>query len=173
MATATVTLTPTVPPDYPLINVGPGDGLYETIPDGGEFVIDLGTPITVSGSPDRAYDLVYYERQYDATTILMDWVVLDLFNSTNGTWYNVFYWGNGIPDLNSNVSAFPENDNEPIPLSALYQHAGSPQTGILIDVDALGLPAGDYQMLRIYVPNAGGDGVSIDAVEVLSPKVPY
>jgi hypothetical protein len=166
--------------DISVINIGPGDGAYVTIPDGAAVVIDLGTPLVVTGNPDSAYDLVYYEHQDGATTnILMDWVEIDLFNSNDGKWYPIFYWGNFVPDLNSTISAYTENDNEPIPMSVLYQSGGSPQTGILLDVDAVGspftpLPAGNYQLMRIYAPPGGaGEGCDVDAIQILSPKIGY
>jgi hypothetical protein len=164
--------------DVTNIEVGPGDGDYVTMPDGSTVVINLGTLITVTGSPDNAYDLAYYEHLYDLDTslILMDCLMIDLLNTGDSQWYNVLTWCDGSPDSNTNIAAyFPESDNQPIPITALYQSGGSPQTGILIDVDAApGIATGDYQFLRIYaMPTAGGDGCDVDSFEVLSPKVPY
>jgi len=112
----------------------------------------------------------------------MDWVILQI--STDGTsWYTIFYWGDGNPDLNSNVAGYlPETDNLPIPLSALYGSLPY-QTGIEIDVDgALGVavpgeladtvpgpvPNGSYRYLRIYSPLGGADnGLQFDSLQIL------
>lgn len=96
----------------------------------------------------------------------MDSVIVQIANDPGGPWFTIFNWGNGSPDTNTNVSSYPENDNEPIPLSALYN--GPPQTGITIDVDGAGVPAGTYQYLVIIAPStAANDGADVDSIEIL------
>jgi uncharacterized repeat protein (TIGR01451 family) len=154
-------------------DAGSPDGGILPLPANSVLIIDLGTPIVVSGVPDPppppdTWDLVYYE--YDAGGfILLDWIILEIGETQTGPiWYQVFNWGGGGPDTNSNVGGFIEDDNASIPLASLY---GSPlQTGIAIDVDALGIPAGNYQFVRITSPDdsgAGNDGAQVDSLEVL------
>jgi hypothetical protein len=152
------------------INIGPGDGAYITLPDGTTLDINLPIPIIVSGAPEPAYDLVYYEHPFDAIDIHMDWIIIQISETgASGTWYTVFNWGDYVADNNTNVAGFtPEDDNLPIPMASLYGIPPAPKTGIAIDVDSLGIPAGTYGWLRLFVPVGGaGDGADVDAIEVL------
>jgi hypothetical protein len=128
----------------------------------------LSSPINAGdlGSPD----LIFYEIAV-GVNIQMDWVEVRIANDLAGPWYTVLYWGDGNPDINTNISAYAaggENDNEIIPQSApLY---GTPpfQTGITIDVDGAGVPAGTYQYLLVVIPMGGMDGDGqCDSIEIL------
>jgi hypothetical protein len=128
----------------------------------------LSTPITGGSGPD----LVYYERY--APPLPSDHVDLDavqiLISSDGVTWHQVFYWGGGGDDTNTNVdvpidACITEVDNCSILDTSLYNF-----TGIAIDIDSLGL-SGSYPWIRITSPGAaGGDtdgGCDIDAIEIL------
>ena len=85
-------------------------------------------------------------------------MVVQVATSLSGPWYTVFYWGDGIADMNSNVGqngyGAPENDNEPIPFTDLYASPLNPlllPTGISLDIDARA-PTGIYPYVRIYAP---------------------
>jgi len=176
--TSTATFTATATSTLPVgIDIGPPNGDHTTgFPvNGSSLILDLGsTPIIVNGPSDTNYDFVYYEwGNGTPPDVFLDCVILSI--SIDGiAFYPVFYWGDGIPDNNSNVWMFPpENDNQQIPFAALY---GTPplQSGILVDVDNSSLsnpPNGSYRYLKIEVPllapvSDNGDGVDIDAIEV-------
>jgi hypothetical protein len=154
LPTASPPVTSTVVPGYVLItpapaslNVGIPDGNIASPADGTYYVINA--PVIVNGPSDTDYDLAYYESDTGGS-VQMDWIIVGITNDPAGiTYYEVFNWGNNLPDRNSNVNtdtladpptdpANPEADNEPIATSELYQDPSapsSPQTGILIDVD--------------------------------------
>ena len=170
-------------------NVGAPNGLTFSISCGSEVVVDLGgTPAGTNGNED--YDLVYYELgQSDPPTstsfIFMDWLVLQVGQTTAGPWFTVFYWGDDVVDTNSNIGPTYGGDgngeinNEVIPTTAMY--GTSPYTtGITIDIDARA-PVGTYQYVRLYAPggppspSGGGgplDAPNIDAIEVPAIPIP-
>lgn len=213
--TPVVTASPTLPPVTSTIdpaltqlvstpsgmNVGEPDGNSASgsgFSDGSYFVIDLGSsPIVVNATPDGNYDLVFYEDENPdgSGLVAMDQVIIGISNDPNGTtYYQVFNWGDGVPDANTNVDTTvlgvptAEVDNQNIPTNDLYEDpASSPppsngQTGILIDVDQADShpPPGSYQYIVIIAPpasnpnNAGDDGQvdSVDVTEVSSPAPP-
>lgn len=118
--------------------------------------------VIVEPTPDDNYDLVYYEWN-NGGTVYLDWIIIGITNDPTGsTYYEVFNWGNGTPDMNSNVgdiaaAAGDEYDDHPIPVSDNTEvpvqppedqlhdpdhdpgppedNGPLPQTGILIDVD--------------------------------------
>ena len=152
-----------IPPGEP--NIGAPNGIIAEIGCGQARIIDLGaSPITTH--PD--YDLVYYEYENPSGFVSMDWVIVQVGAEVSGPWYTVFYWGDGLPDANTNLAglSLPENDNLPIPITELY---GSPPyiSGITIDVDQRA-PAGVYQYLRLLSPFGGdNDGAQVDAIQLL------
>jgi hypothetical protein len=151
------------------------------IPDGYYVIITLSTPIVVVGISDTGYDLAYYERQLDNIAmppnggVQMDNVILSISTAVNGTYYQIFNWGDGTADTNSNlgdvvITTGTENDNQPIDASEFY--GTYPQdTGVLIDVDNAPShpPPGNYAYLAIQAPVAppSNDGADVDAVEVV------
>ena len=160
--------TPTNTSDPIEPDFGAPDGNVYILSDGACLSFDLGaaTAIVVGGTPESAYDLVYYEMTENSSVIFMDWMIMQIAELSGGPWYTVFNWGDSIPDLNSNISGINESDNQPINLNQLY--GSSLQTGITIDIDGVGVPAGTYQWLQICAPAGGdGDGLEIDALEVL------
>ncbi|MCE7860249.1 MAG: hypothetical protein DYG86_10735 [Chloroflexi bacterium CFX2] len=145
----------------------------------GTYVI-LGLNVTVEATPDGNYDLAVYEfLNYDV--IYLDWFVVGITNDDTGaTYYEVFNWGNGIPDNNSNVAdlaAGGELDNEEVDPSQLYDSDGAgpaPQTGILIDVDdgtSGRPPPGTYGFVVIISPTDGVDAVQVDAVQTVEVPI--
>ena len=85
----------------------------------------------------------------------------------SSTWSMVFNWGDGISSNNGSLgSTHPENDNENIPFADLY---GTPlQTGIAIDLNAVGITSGTYPCLRLSAPLGGAnDPAQTDSIEVL------
>src|SRR5689334_23653400 len=97
-------LTPITPP--PGATVGPPDGNIPTIPDGSYFLLDINSnPIIVDGTGETNYDMVFYESD-TGTNIQMDQIIIGITNDTlwlTYQYYEVFNWGDGAPDANSNV----------------------------------------------------------------------
>lgn len=182
-STATPTKTPTlVPTGYPStmdpsltgplpIDITGPDGNSSGIPQGSYAVIDLGTsnPVMIYGPLDtNFYEIVYYELENGASgNIQLDNVVLGISNDPLGlTFYKVFDWGDGIIDFNTNVSSWPEVDNQVIPMASLYNG-----TGILIDADNAAseppLILGGYRYLVIISPvKPALDTVEVDAIAI-------
>ncbi len=181
--TATPTGTPStldpasqIPPP-PNVNTDVPDGNWDTVPAGNYFVIP--GSIVVNVTPDGNYDLAYYETLFGSANIQMDWVIIGISHLSDGSqYYEVFNWGHGGPDMNTNVgdvaaSTGTENDNQIIPTTELYDPDGAgsaPQTGILIDVDTASSnpPPGTYEYIVVINPpdNPPPDNTQLDAVVV-------
>lgn len=164
-ATATPTVTPTIAPPPGGVNIGPGDGVWEPIDNDIPLIIDMGTML-ISTSGDNQYDMVYYER-VNGPGIYLDCVILELGNSADGPWLQVFYWCDGVDDANTNIAGYPENDSEWIPETVLYHPSLSPKNGVTIDIDPF-VPPGTYRYVRITspsVPDTDG-GADFDAISI-------
>jgi hypothetical protein len=108
----------------------------------------------------------------------MDSVIVGISqNSSGNPYYEVFNWGDGVADTNTNVDSNlpaipPETDNATIATSDLYGTAPN-QTGITIDVDNASShpPPGSYPYVVIIAPASppgdGNDGAEVDSVETL------
>ena len=142
-----------------------------TTPDGIIYNVNSGEYLTlnIQLTTGPGWDVVYYERP-NASGVLLDWVIMEV--STDGAnWFQIFNWGDELPDRNTNVNyeILPdspqtpeERDQREIPSSVLYN-----STGIAIDLDALGL-SGTYSYIRFYAPPGDIDGHSeVDAIQVL------
>ncbi|MBL8062418.1 MAG: hypothetical protein JNK32_05325 [Anaerolineales bacterium] len=179
-------VTSTPDPSYTLVTPAPADLGVGTPPDGnignitnGQYVV-IGLSIVVGPTPDNNYDLVLYE--YDnGGQIALDWIIIGISIYSDGReYYEVFNWGNGTPDTNSNVGdvAGAETDNQSVPLTELHDpdDAGpAPQTGILIDVDnaTSAPPAGTYDYIVVISPLGGsGDPAQVDSIEVTEVPIP-
>jgi len=145
-------------------------------------------------TPDNNYDLVFYENQEAAGFIRLDRIIIGISKFADGQiYYEVFNWGNGIPDTNTNVDTNilppdnsttncdtdPECDNRIIPTSELYDpdDGPAPPTGILIDVDTApsSPPPGNYNYIVIISPVDTGpekDPSQIDAIVVTEVEIP-
>jgi hypothetical protein len=179
-----------VPPDGNPAGL-PSDPLL--FPSGSYTIINLGSgSVHVSGTPDAFYDLIFYESTAPGnnTVIYLDKIVIGISKVNDGSYYEVFNWGDDNRDENTNVDfnilptdsspscAEPECDNRVIPLEStavppepiLYKDPVSGVgTGILIDVDNAPSkpPEGDYGYLVIVSPSSGGpDEAQVDAVVV-------
>jgi hypothetical protein len=175
MPTSTSTPTPTatwalcpgnIPAGEP--DIGSPDGTFATIACDTYLNIDLDAYSAPHITSHSGYDFVYFE-QAACGGICLDWVRVDV-SADNGNWVTIFNWGDGIPDNNTNIASYSaggEDDNEPIPASALYCDSGH-CTGIEIDVDSLGaVPSGGYRYIRIWSPrNPNNDGSEVDALLV-------
>ncbi len=150
-----------------------------SVVDGTYIVINLS--VTVSSSPDGNYDLALYEYNNNGF-VYMDWVIVGITNSADGSqYYEVFNWGNGTPDNNSNVGdvAGTEGDDQQVDPSEFYDPDGAgtaPQTGILIDVDTAtsAPPANTYNYVVIISP-LGGTSVTnaqVDALQTVEVPTP-
>ncbi|HCB02349.1 MAG TPA: hypothetical protein DEP19_08205, partial [Anaerolineae bacterium] len=192
--TETPTETPTGYPSTPegtLLTPAPTEEINNDVPDGNVYnlpngsytVLDFSSnPIYVLSIPDGNYDLVFYENQESISLnyIRLDHIIIGISQFEDGqTYYEVFNWGNGIPDTNTNVDTNtlppdttpfcnePECDNymvstspTSVPPSVLHDPDGSGpalQTGILIDVDnaSSSPPPGNYNYIVIFSPNTG------------------
>ncbi len=161
---------------------GGGAGAIGLIPDG-RYVL-LGLNIVVGNAPDGNYDLAFYE--FDSGGVVnLDWVIIGISNAVDGNqYYEVFNWGNGIPDTNSNLGdvAGTEADDQPISTSEFYDPDGTagpaPQTGILIDVDNASShpPPGTYDTLWIISPPDAAmipaEEAQADAVQTVEVPIP-
>lgn len=162
---------------FPYGNIGTApDGSATTIIAPSFVTLQFGTPLVVGSH--AGYDLVYYEFLEGANPgVLMDVVILQVGDGSN--WYTVLDWGDTLlsgPDTNTNISvplASPPNltncagepDNCEIDASLLIASMGF-STGIGIDLDGV-VPPGTYPYIRIISPSDSGDGVDVDAIEVL------
>jgi hypothetical protein len=180
--TATATSIVSTPTGAPVIPapaniVGPPNLSIYSLEDGQYIVLDLGsTPIIVNGPSDTGYDMVYYEMyNLDCGGVCMDEIVVGISQVSNGSsYYEVFNWGDDVPDMNTNVGdvadvAGAELDNQEIPTSELYGPILY-QTGIAINVDGAtsNPPLGSYQYVVILSPEGGsGQSAEINAIEVL------
>jgi hypothetical protein len=183
------------------LNTGAPDGSNASganFPDGHYFVMNFSAnPVIVEPTPDGHYDMVFYEDENPNgdNKIDMDQVIIGISKDPSGNpYYEVFNWGNGVPDANSNVDTttlglpVEEVDNQNIPTTDLYKDPASPapppnlQTGILIDVDNASShpPPDTYNYVVVIAPpatnpgNVGDDGQvdSVQVTEVASPAPP-
>src|SRR5260221_7136953 len=139
------------------------DGTTLNMSSGSFLDLKFGTPLTLGSS---SY-IVYYPDPA-APTLQMDAVILQIGDGKN--WYTILNWGDGAPNPNTDIPAFPPNstdctsepDNCLIDASLL---TNSP--GITINVGAF-IPAGTYPYIRVISPSnppdTSNDGVSIDAI---------
>ena len=173
----------------------PPDGTQGSILAGTYIVVNIsGNPVYVSSVPDGNYDLIFYEITNPASTypvpvgatIALDHIIIGISRFSDGSYYEVFNWGNNVRDANTNVDTntllpdsgctvgTPECDNRVISTSNLYP---APGTGILIDVDtAQGAPPGDtyYNYIVIISPNSGdpNDPAEVDSIVVIEVPIP-
>ena len=159
----------------PNIVVGPPDGNVTSIPLGSYTVIDISaSPIIIVGSSETGWDLVYYEAEFNGPGnsgfIYLDNVILGISTFADGhLYYDVFNWGNGVPDYNTNISGYADVDNQTIPLTDLWNYPVAPSTGILIDADNAPSqpPPGTYNYLVVICPLTGADGMQSDSIQIL------
>jgi hypothetical protein len=180
-------------------NTGSGSGNIGHIADGTYIIISLS--VTVSSTPDGNYDLVFYEWN-NGGSVYLDLIIIGITNDgTGATYYEVFNWGNGTPDNNSNVGDVAiaeggEDGDQEIPISGnseippsetqLYDpdyvppptesNGPLPQTGILIDVDTApsNPPPDTYNFVVIISPPTlpGGDGGPAQVDAIQAIEVP-
>ncbi|MCP4142604.1 MAG: DUF11 domain-containing protein [Chloroflexi bacterium] len=146
--------------------IGPPNLDITSLSSGSSVTYNFETPIIANG--DGTPDFVYNEHlRPSGDRIHMDVVIIEI--STDGvSWYQVFNWGNGIADANTNVDiniiGGLENDNRTILSADLYGLAG-----ITVDIDPL-VPLGSYTWVRISDPGTGVDsGLFFDSIEILTP----
>lgn len=208
VATAVAYVPPNVDTPVPAaikVNQPPSSGnTYATVPIGHSVVIDLGTAtanqVQVTDPSSKNYNLAVFvpvagvappPSGVTGPYVGLDPMKVGVSQQANGNpSYQVFNWGDGIPDSNSNVDttklgppAVPspispvpqtENTDQKIPTAALYQDPSapsSPQTGILInanDPPAGPPPPGNYQYVVITSPGSSTDGADVSAVEVVN-----
>jgi hypothetical protein len=154
----------------------------------GEYtIIDITSgPLVVSTTPD-GYDLIFYEYidPINPSSIYLDQIIIGISQNADGSnYYEVFNWGDNIPDTNTNVDTTtltidttctvgpPECDNRVIPTADLYPGPSgpAPSTGILINVDTApsAPPEGTYNYIVIISPISGApDPAQIDTVVVI------
>ncbi len=149
-----------------------------TVLDGTYIVVNLS--VTVSSSPDDNYDLAIYEYN-SSGYVYMDWMIVGITNSSDGSqYYEVFNWGNGNPDTNSNLGDVAgEIDDQQVDGSEFYDPDGAgtaPQSGILIDVDTASSspPPATYNYVVIISPIGGmpSNNAQVDALQTVEVPTP-
>jgi Domain of unknown function DUF11 len=147
----------------PYGNIGTApDGSSQNIPTSSYLILKSAQILSIGSGQSLVY--------YLPASLQIDDVILQIGDGNN--WYAVFNWGNGSPDLNSNIpvplpppnptTCAGEPDNCIIDTSFLYN-----STGVTIDLDAAGVPPGSYSYIRIISPADSGDGVDVDAIGIL------
>lgn len=165
----------------------------------GTYIV-INLSVVVGNTPDNNYDLAYYEYNNNGF-VNIDWIIIGISNYADGSqYYEIFNWGNGNPDNNSNVgdvaqTSGTELDNQSIPVSGnteipqsqteLYDPDYSPgtpgtngplpQTGILIDVDSAtsAPPPNTYSYVVIIAPMGDSDGgAQLDAIQTVEVPIP-
>lgn len=142
--------------------------MIETLPNGGELIIDMGNNLII-GDGTYTPDMVFYEMAA-AGGIYMDCITIQISESYDGPWFVVLDWCDTIvtgTDANTSLGGllggpiYAEVDNEYINPGDLY---GTPPTGVMIDIDSLGL-TGAYRYVRLSAPPTGADaGADVDAI---------
>lgn len=136
--------------------------------------------VVVEATPDSNYDLVLYEYN-NFGYVFIDWVIVGISNDPTGsTYYEVFNWGNGTPDTNTNIGdvAGTEDDEQQTDLSEFHDPdepdgTNDNQTGILIDVDNATSepPPNTYNYIVVIAPNGGGS-TEIDSIDTTEVPIP-
>src|SRR5690606_5993764 len=100
-------------------------------------------------------------------------MIIEVATNSGGPWIEVFNWGNGIIDTNTNIGAAGyggsgEPTDQSIPMTNPPLYGTSPYiTGIAIDVDARA-GAGTYRWVRL---RTSSPGTAIDALQPVSIPV--
>ncbi len=147
---------------FPPELTGPPDGVPFNMSSSSFIDLQLASSLTLGPTSQVIY---YPDPVGFPPTLQMDAVILQIGDGNN--WYTIFYWGDGLPNTNTDTPACPagaEPDNCLIDVSSL---TNSP--GITINLNGL-IPAGTYPYIRITSPGNpadSGDGVSIDAIVVV------
>lgn len=151
----------------PTVELGPPDCRWTAL-DGATVVVALPVSIIADGDPD--YDLVYYEREAPVSTgyVAMDRVSVWVGTSATGPWVEVFNWGDGLPNPNTNIAglgpAAEDNDYQfPLTMPPLYRpSAGAIASGFAIDIDAVA-PPGTYTHVQLV----GAGTAEVDSIDVI------
>jgi len=114
------------------------------------------SPIIIIGPLETNYDLVYNESENlgDLGSVYLDSVILGISMFSDGhIYYDVFNWGNGIKDFNTNIWSLPDVDNLRIPMTDLWPPPLG-GTGIAIDADRApsAPPPNSYGYLVVICP---------------------
>lgn len=169
-----VTVNPAQCPTSGEPDLGSADGAWCNVLAGTTYTVDLGAGGAIGTT--TGYDLVFHEVHGRDTTnqIALDSIRVSV-SSDNAIWYEVFDWGDGVVDSNSNIGVAGygsggEVNNAPIPMSAPPLYGSAPYiSGIAIDIDAVA-PPGVYRYVRLH--SYGPEGTELDAVYALSTTPP-
>jgi hypothetical protein len=154
---------------------GEPDGNPANIDEGGYLTFTLPADSGIRDGP--GYDFVFFEfpnpndPDPDIGGILLDWILVEISQDANN-WHQVFYWGDSVPDTNTNVASHAaggEDDNEFIRSGDLWPGGLDANTGIAMDINTptWDPPQGSqYRYIRFSCPNAGpsGDTAHVDAI---------
>jgi hypothetical protein len=137
-----------------------GDGSILNMSSGSFLDLQFASPLTISSTSN----IIYYPDP-TAPTLRIGAVILQIGDGKN--WYTIFSWGDGTPDLNTDI---PSATCPGEPDNCLINPAGLTNSpGITIQLNGF-IPAGTYPYIRIKSPGNppdSGDGVSIDAIVVV------
>jgi hypothetical protein len=134
----------------------------------------------VESTPDANYDLVLYEFN-NFGTVYIDSMIVGISKDPKGlTYYEVFNWGDGSADTNTNVGdvAGSETDEQATNLNQFHDPddpdgTSDNQTGILIDVDtAKSEPPPDTYDFIVVISPSGGGSMEVDSIDVTEVPIP-
>jgi len=181
-----ILIVPVVPPPADIQINNPPDGTtYTLTPAGSTLTLNFTTEVN---GDVGSWDLIYYEYYVSdiyapapppaVPGIWLDCVIIEIGDGQN--WYEVFNWCDNNSDTNTNVAhvllppdpPYPppeEPDERAIPSTVLYGTLPL-KTGVAIDLDIAGIPAGSYPYLRITAPVDNNDNqLEIDALVAITP----
>lgn len=167
--TATATQTSTNTPDPSEPDFGSPDGNTTPLGNGAWIEFNL-SGFSLDGNP--AWDAVYYEMEETSSAgkIHLGAVKIEVYDQTTATWYEIYYWGDGVADTNASYNnGNSEPDGFPIDKSLLY---GTPplNTGIAMDIDtpALGQGGSIGDLITIIrITSLSNTNCEIDSLQML------
>lgn len=168
-STATPTPTFTTIPDPSEPDFGGPDGNTTILGNG------MSVEFRLSGSlldGNSTWDTIYYEKEEASSSskIHLGAVRIEVYDETTAVWYTIYYWGDGIADINASYNnANSEPDGFPVDKSDLYG-AAPLNTGIAIDIDTRAVEQGAVigdSITKIRITSLSNVKCEVDALQML------
>jgi hypothetical protein len=121
---------------------------------------------------NSTWDVVYYEKEEadSSSKIHLGAVQIEVYDETTAAWYTIYYWGDGIADINASYNvANSEPDGFPVDKNDLYG-AAPLNTGIAIDIDTLAVEQGagiGDSITKIRITSLSNSKCEVDALQML------